>query len=65
MAVWTKMCQVGVEHPPEFKTVYPLLTTVQGNRFHFRGGDHFTVRGSLKRLFETALNTTVQTHVEE
>ena len=65
MAVWSKLCQAGAVHPPEFKAIYPLLTTVKGNRFNFRGGDHFAVRGNLQRLFEGALNTTVQTHVEE
>lgn len=65
MAAWSKLCQVGVTHPAEFKAIYPLLTTVKGNRFQFRGGDQFSVRGNLKRLFEATLNTTVQTHVEE
>ncbi len=65
MAVWSALCQSGVPHPPEFKTVYPLLTTVKGNRFFFRGGDHFDMRGQLKRLFEAALNTPIQAHTEE
>jgi hypothetical protein len=65
MTAWSHLCQAGVAHPPEFKAVYPLVTTVKGNRFHFRGGDHFNVRGSLQRLFESILNTTVHARVEE
>jgi hypothetical protein len=62
---WSKLCQAGTHHPAEFRAIYPLVTTVQGNRFRFRGGDHFDVRGNMKRLFEAVLNTPVQTHVEE
>ncbi|MBY0229201.1 MAG: ammonium transporter [Gemmataceae bacterium] len=65
MAAWSRLCQAGTAHPPEFRKVYPLLTTVKGNRFHFRGGDHFDVKSDLQRLFESALNTTVHAHVEE
>ena len=37
---WSKLCQPS-EGPvdPDFKAVYPFVTTVQGNRFRFRGGD--------------------------
>ena len=57
---------VGMKrYPPEFKAVYPLLTTVKGNRFFFRGGDSFDARSNLKRLFEGALNTPIQAHTEE
>ena len=37
MAAWSKLCQADVQHPPEFRAIYPLVTTVQGNRFRFRG----------------------------
>src|SRR5262249_18309809 len=38
--VWSDLCQVGAGPPSaEFRAVYPFLTTVQGNRFRFRGGD--------------------------
>src|SRR5205823_661189 len=38
--VWSSLCQAGAAPPePEFKAVYPFLTTVQGNRFRFRSGD--------------------------
>jgi ammonium transporter len=62
---WSKLCQTGIVHPEEFKKLYPLLTTIKGNRFHFRSGDHFNVRDNLKRLFENVLNTTVTTYVED
>ena len=65
MAAWSKLCLPDANHPPEFRALYPLVTTVQGKRFRFRGGDHFDVRGNMKRLFEAVLNTPVQTHVEE
>jgi ammonium transporter len=65
MAAWSRLCQTGVEHPPEFRDVYPLLTTVRGNRFHFRAGDPNDVRGSLKRLFEGALATPISARQEE
>ena len=36
---WSGLCQTSAAPPaPEFKAVYPYLTTVQGNRFRFRGG---------------------------
>ena len=38
--IWSDHCQVG-DKPPmaEFKAVYPYMTTVRDNRFHFRGGE--------------------------
>jgi Amt family ammonium transporter len=65
MEVWSRLCQAGTTHPPEFTAIYPLVTTVKGNRFRFRGGDHFNTRSNLKRLFEAELNTAVQTHIED
>src|SRR5262245_54794812 len=39
LRAWSALCQAGAAPPsPEFRAVYPYLTTVQGNRFHFRGG---------------------------
>ena len=56
MTVWSKLCQAG-ETPPsaEFRAVYPHVTTVQGNRFRFRGGDSALVAQNLARLFEQQL----------
>jgi hypothetical protein len=49
--VWSDLCQVG-EHPPqsEFKAVYPYMTTMEGNRFSFRGGDPQAIRTNLEKL---------------
>lgn len=49
--VWSDLCQPGDKPPdPDFLKVYPYMTTVQGNRFHFRGGDPADVSASLNRL---------------
>jgi hypothetical protein len=56
MHAWSALCQVGPKPPaPEFRAVYPYLTTVRGNRFHFRGGDPDVMRDSLRRLFQDYL----------
>jgi ammonium transporter len=54
--VWSDLCQVGPEPPAaEFKAVYPFVTTVQGNRFRFRGGDQQALRDNLQRLLQDRL----------
>ncbi len=65
--VWSDMCGADGKPPtPEFRTVYPFVTTVQGNRFHFRGGDPGDMREAMQRLFQDRLEgTPVQTHVED
>jgi Amt family ammonium transporter len=53
---WSELCQVSPTPPtPEFRAVYPYLTTVRGNRFHFRGGDPDQLRPQLERLFQQRL----------
>jgi ammonium transporter len=53
---WSELCQVSARPASqEFRTVYPYLTTMQGNRFNFRGGDPSAMRDNLQRLFETRL----------
>ena len=38
-AIWSELCLPGEKPPPgDFLSVYPHMTTVQGNRFRFRGG---------------------------
>jgi hypothetical protein len=65
MHAWSEMCQPGTKPAPEeLKAVYPYVTTVQGNRFHFRGGDPNTMRQYLQRLFQDRLNGALQSHVE-
>ncbi|HMC65039.1 MAG TPA: ammonium transporter [Gemmataceae bacterium] len=63
---WSDLCQAGAAPPaPEFKAVYPYVTTVSGNRFRFRGGDPNAMRDSLQRLFQARLaGRTIKTHVE-
>jgi ammonium transporter len=64
--LWSDLCQPGKEPPTaDFKTVYPFLTTVQGNRFRFRGGDPAAMRDSLQRLFQGHANGAVRAHVDQ
>jgi hypothetical protein len=63
---WSELCQPSVAPPPaDFTAVYPFVTTVQGNRFRFRGGDPSALRESLERLFRDRLDgASVKTYVE-
>jgi len=63
---WSSLCQVSAAPPsPEFRAVYPYLTTVQGNRFRFRNGDPSSVRENLAKLFQSTLhNETISTRLE-
>jgi ammonium transporter len=63
---WSKLCQIRSTPPsPEFKMVYPYVTTVQGNRFRFRGGDPKTMRENLERLFNDNMDgAAIRAHVE-
>jgi hypothetical protein len=64
---WSDLCQTGAKPPsPEFRAVYPFLTTVQGNRFRFRGGNPNEMRDSLQRLFRNYLGggAPIRAHVE-
>jgi len=36
---------------PDFKEIYPCVTTVQGNRFRLRGGDPKKLSASIQKLF--------------
>lgn len=61
---WSEMCQPDHTVSPEFKIVYPYMTTVQGNRFLFRGGDQTLMRDSLQKLFQARTNAPVRAKVE-
>jgi ammonium transporter len=66
LQAWSALCQAGAEPPsPEFRAVYPHVTTVQGNRFRFRGGDRNEVRVSMEKLFRGRFGDSVQTRVED
>jgi ammonium transporter len=63
---WSDLCQVGAAPPSdEFRAVYPFLTTVQGNRFRFRGGDPDSIRDNLQRLFEKRMSKPVRVRLEK
>jgi Amt family ammonium transporter len=66
MHKWSALCQAGGQPAPnEFTTVYPYVTTVQGNRFRFRGGDPVMLRENLEKLFRDQLDgVAIKTHVE-
>jgi ammonium transporter len=54
---WSELCQAGPTPPsPAFRAVYPYLTTVQDNRFRFRGGDAKVIRESLQRVLQERLD---------
>ena len=62
---WSEMCQAGKTPPTDdFKKVYPYLTTIDGNKFKFRGGDPNHIKDSLSHLFQKKLNTPVKATVE-
>jgi ammonium transporter len=63
---WSELCMPGEKPPaPEFRNVYQHMTTVQGNRFHFRGGNPEDMRQGLQSLFEGRFNgTRLRVHVE-
>ncbi len=67
MHAWSNLCQANSAPPTtEFKAVYPYVTTVQGNRFNFRGGDPSHMRETMQRLFQNRLEgAAVRTHVED
>jgi len=62
---WSELCQTGPTPPPdEFRAVYPYMTTVQGNRFRFRGGDPKMMSENLRLLLHDRLSTPVHVYVE-
>jgi hypothetical protein len=67
MHVWSNLCKTDAGPPsPEFRAVYPYLTTVQGNRFRFRGGDPENVTRNLAGLFSKHLPARkIEVHLEK
>ncbi len=66
MKAWSELCQPS-DQPidADFKTVYPYVTTVQGNRFRLRGGDQARVSESIQRLFSKKLGRQLKVRIEE
>jgi len=57
LTAWSDLCIPGAVAPAqEFRTVYPNLTWVKGNRFQFRGGDPEQTSRALRRLLQEKLN---------
>ena len=54
MNAWTELCQVHAEPPHRPSRNPPYVTTVQGNRFRFRGGAS-AMSENLQRLFSERL----------
>ena len=54
---WSDLCQPPGDKriTPEFLDIYPHMTTLQGNRFRFRGGDSDQLRESMQRLLQDRL----------
>jgi ammonium transporter len=66
MTAWSQLCQPK-DGPldPDFKAVYPYVTTVQGNRFRLRGGDPKALAANIQKLFTKKLGKPVKVRVEE
>ncbi|MBC8108410.1 MAG: ammonium transporter [Anaerolineae bacterium] len=54
---WSTVCDPAGQPTPEFKRVYPFMTTVSGNRFHFRGGEPEVIRQNIDRLLRSNLHS--------
>jgi Amt family ammonium transporter len=66
MHVWNDMCLPGkAPDANAFQAVYPYMTTVSGNRFHFRGGDATVIKEALAKLFAGKLSGKVAVTVEK
>ncbi len=64
MHAWNALCQPGAK-APEFKNIYANVTTVQGNRFRFRGGDADKAKFNLERILRDQMrNSTLRARVE-
>ncbi|MFO0936494.1 MAG: ammonium transporter [Gemmataceae bacterium] len=66
VSAWSGLCQASDKpHSPNFKKVYPFLTTVTENSFRFRGGDTVEISTALKKLIEETIpGSAVTAHVE-
>ena len=65
MQAWSQLCQPSETPDPDFKAVYPYVTTVQGNRFRLRGGDPKALSANIQKLFQKKLGKPLKVRVEE
>ena len=66
LTAWSQLCQPTDAPPdPDFKAVYPYVTTVQGNKFRLRGGDPKTLSANIQKLFQKKLGKPLKVRVEE
>jgi ammonium transporter len=61
---WSQLCQPTPSPLPEFMAIYKNVTTVQGNRFQFRGGDKEAMKANMQKLFETLLKRPLRVSIE-
>jgi hypothetical protein len=64
MHAWSELCKPTPAPADEFKEIYRYVTTVQGNRFQFRGGDQENMKANLQKLFEKILKRPLKVKVE-
>lgn len=63
---WSSLCKAGTVPSEDFKELYLYMTSVQGNRFQFRGGDARRLSSNLQILIrERTKVPTVTARVEE
>jgi ammonia channel protein AmtB len=64
--IWSELC-VPSDQPidPDFKELYPFVTTVQGNRFQLRGGDPAKLSAHIESLFSKKSSKPLKVRVEE
>jgi Amt family ammonium transporter len=61
---WSEMCKPTPDPTPEFRAIYRYVTTVQGNRFQFRGGDQDAMKENVQKLFERTLKRQLRVKIE-
>jgi ammonium transporter, Amt family len=61
---WSELCKPTSAPLAEFMAIYKNVTTVQGNRFQFRGGDKETMKANVQKLFEALLKRPLRVTVE-
>ena len=61
---WVALCEPRTKPPSDdFRAVYRNVTTVSGNRFRFRGGNHVTMKENLQKLLQEVMDgTAVRVH---